>query len=151
MAVEYAAMDVESTIKEKITPYRFSLDGQVLDWRPMLAEMLSDMKVGNSRRCAQAVLIAARFHATLLAMVMAVIKRAALQMGEIKTVALCGGCFQNRLLLETCEQTLTAAGYRVIFPQLLPPGDGGLALGQAWVAAHALENYEQKKQASSCV
>ncbi len=152
MAVEYAAMDVGLTVNKdgnKVKPYRFSFDEQQLDWRPMLVEMLAEMKHEKFRTCAQSALIAARFHATLLAMVVAVIKRAAIQTGGAQTVALCGGCFQNRLLLESCEQALVAAGYRVIFPQQLPPGDGGLALGQAWVAARALEILEQE-QASSC-
>jgi hydrogenase maturation protein HypF len=51
------------------------------------------------------------------------------------SVALGGGCFQNRILLEGCVRRLGEEGYRVYWPQRVPPNDGGLALGQVWVAS----------------
>ena len=50
-------------------------------------------------------------------------------------VALSGGCFQNRRLLESCFAGLSAAGLRPFANQQVPANDGGLSLGQAWVAA----------------
>jgi hydrogenase maturation protein HypF len=45
---------------------------------------------------------------------------------------LCGGCFANeRLVRETVKRL---AGLQVFLPRQVPPGDGGLALGQAVVA-----------------
>ena len=51
------------------------------------------------------------------------------------TVVLSGGVFQNRRLLEGTERTLLQEGMRVLIPQRLPPNDGGIAYGQAAVAA----------------
>jgi hydrogenase maturation protein HypF len=139
MAVEYAAMAAfaESQGDGVINPYDFSFDGEQLDWGPMLAQMLAEKEQPGR--------IAARFHATLVAMVLAVVGRS-----QMHTVALCGGCFQNKLLLESCERALVDAGHRVIFPQRVPPGDGGLALGQAWVAAMTLENVGTRQQEGPC-
>jgi hydrogenase maturation protein HypF len=54
-------------------------------------------------------------------------------------VVLSGGVFQNRLLLERTAAGLAAAGLRVLVPERLPPGDGGIAYGQAAVAARRLD------------
>jgi hydrogenase maturation protein HypF len=51
------------------------------------------------------------------------------------TVVLSGGSFQNRRLLERAGGVLTGAGVRVLTPERLPPGDGGISYGQAAVAA----------------
>ena len=51
------------------------------------------------------------------------------------TAVLSGGVFLNRRLLETTAGALRAAGLRVLVPERLPPGDGGIAYGQAVVAA----------------
>jgi hydrogenase maturation protein HypF len=53
----------------------------------------------------------------------------------IDLVVLSGGVFQNRLLLERTTEALEGAGLRVLTPRLLPPNDGGVAFGQAAVAA----------------
>ena len=49
----------------------------------------------------------------------------------IGTAALSGGCFQNRLLLDLVKKGLEISGFRVLIHHLVPPGDGGIALGQA--------------------
>jgi hydrogenase maturation protein HypF len=55
----------------------------------------------------------------------------------IELAVLSGGVFQNRLLLERTAAALDRAGLRVLVPRLLPPNDGGVAFGQAAVAAAA--------------
>ncbi len=58
----------------------------------------------------------------------------------VRTAALTGGVFQNRLLLELVEKGLQKEQIRVIRHHLVPPNDGGIALGQALYAMTVLEN-----------
>ncbi|MGH2849647.1 MAG: hypothetical protein ACRDLP_03425, partial [Solirubrobacteraceae bacterium] len=53
----------------------------------------------------------------------------------VRAVVLSGGVFQNRRLLVAVVAGLEAAGLRVLVPERLPPGDGGISYGQAAVAA----------------
>jgi len=53
---------------------------------------------------------------------------------RLQTVALSGGCFQNRLLLELVVPRLRSAGLHVLLHRQSPCNDGGLALGQAVIA-----------------
>ena len=58
--------------------------------------------------------------------------------GDIKTVALSGGCYQNKLLLQETRTRLDAKGYKVLIHSVIPPNDGGIALGQAVYAMNLL-------------
>ena len=53
---------------------------------------------------------------------------------HVRTVALGGGCFLNALLTELLVVRLAARGIRVLEARQAPPNDGGIAMGQAWVA-----------------
>lgn len=77
--------------------------------------------------------VAARFHGALVNAVLEVARRVG-----IGTVALSGGCFQNRLLLEGCKTALERERHRVLLQHQVPSNDGGLALGQAAVAISGL-------------
>lgn len=53
---------------------------------------------------------------------------------SIDSILLSGGCFLNKVLSEGLYQQLSDQGLTVYFSQAVPPNDGGLSLGQAWVA-----------------
>ncbi len=58
------------------------------------------------------------------------------------TVVLSGGCFQNAVLFEQTEHRLREAGFTVLTHSIVPANDGGLALGQAAIAAARLTPQE---------
>jgi hydrogenase maturation protein HypF len=64
------------------------------------------------------------------------------------TVALSGGVFQNRTLLELVRQNLTKGGYTVLTHQQVPTNDGGISLGQAVVAAARQIEKEERSHVS---
>jgi hydrogenase maturation protein HypF len=63
----------------------------------------------------------------------------------IDSVALSGGCFQNKYLLERGVQRLREEGFRPYWHQRVPTNDGGIALGQAFAATRFLSAEEKKK------
>ncbi|WP_237400837.1 carbamoyltransferase HypF [Rhodovulum sulfidophilum] len=104
-------------------PYRFA----GLDPAPAFREMMGDIEAGVPHP-----LISARFH-TGLARAFADPARALVETGRARAVALSGGCFQNARLL---AETLAALrGVKVLIHRETPANDGGLALGQAVIAA----------------
>jgi hydrogenase maturation protein HypF len=78
--------------------------------------------------------ISARFHNGIAHMVLDVCQAARKETG-IKQVALSGGVWQNMTLLLKSVSFLKAAGFEVLLHNQVPPNDGGLALGQAVIAA----------------
>ena len=50
----------------------------------------------------------------------------------VRQIALCGGCFANRILLESCVDELQKRGFAVFYNQKVSCGDGGISLGQAY-------------------
>lgn len=81
---------------------------------------------------------AALFHATFAAALAAWVARAARTTG-ITTIALGGGCFLNAILSAQLDRLLAARRYRVLHARQAPPNDGGIALGQAWVALQRID------------
>jgi len=79
--------------------------------------------------------VAAGFHATFCRLASDVTTRLDRPAGSV--IALGGGCLVNRLVGERLAAELEARGHEVLLPVNLPPGDGGLAYGQAVVAAVA--------------
>jgi hydrogenase maturation protein HypF len=82
--------------------------------------------------------MAAKFHNTVIAIIIKVVRLLQQETG-LKKVVLSGGTFQNRYLLETTEKLLTDMGFEVYTQSDLPSNDGGIALGQLAIAANLRE------------
>jgi hydrogenase maturation protein HypF len=112
--------------------YRFALpveDGlPTVDLRPLVRDATADFRAGEAPGR-----IAARFHRTLAEATASVVRVAAGHVGRLPVV-LTGGCFQNALLAELVVTELER-DFPVYLHGDVPPGDGGLALGQALVGA----------------
>jgi len=114
-----AAMRLEALAGEGGgAPYPFGWIGKALDWAPMINELLTGGEVPS--------VVAARFHATLVEMMVAVAKRE-----QLADVCLSGGCFQNRRLLSDALRRLREAGFTPWRHRQIPPNDAGICLGQA--------------------
>ncbi|MFE7312488.1 carbamoyltransferase HypF [Streptomyces sp. NPDC057555] len=101
----------------------------VADPAPVLAAAVEDVRAGTGPA-----LVAARFHASVAQLVRRVCGLARERTG-LATVALTGGVFCNTLLAESAARMLRQDGFTVLRHRLVPPNDGGLALGQLLVAA----------------
>ena len=60
----------------------------------------------------------------------------------VRQIALCGGCFANRILLESCVDELQKRGFAVYYNQKVSCGDGGISLGQAYYGLLKLNETE---------
>jgi hydrogenase maturation protein HypF len=116
---------------DDVSPFELAVspgDPFEIDLRPAIRELAHAL-----RRGAPTPILAARFHATLVAAI-----REACGRADRRTVALTGGCFQNRILLERARARLEADGFEVLVHRKVPPNDGGLSLGQAAIATARL-------------
>jgi hydrogenase maturation protein HypF len=103
-----------------------------VDTRPLIAALVADRRAGVSPSVA-----ARRFHTTLVQIVERVAVAIRRDTG-LSRVVLSGGVFANGLLVRGAAAALTRAGFTVFCHRRVPPGDGGLSLGQLAVAAARL-------------
>jgi hydrogenase maturation protein HypF len=113
-------------------PYPFDVKGDsegfVIGLRGLIDAIQAGLEIGTSRAE-----IGWRFHLTMAELITVVCQRIAAETG-LRTVALSGGCFQNRLLLSLSVPRLEQAGFGVLLHHRVPCNDGGISLGQAALA-----------------
>ncbi|MCQ9181827.1 carbamoyltransferase HypF [Streptomyces sp. IBSBF 2953] len=139
-----AAVELEAAAlgapAEDSTAYAFALHapqgdagGAVrADPAPVLAAIVDDLRAD-----VEPAVVAARFHRAVTGLVHRICALARERHG-LDTVALTGGVFANALLSSACAAALREDGFTVLRHRLVPPNDGGLALGQLMVAARAV-------------
>lgn len=115
--------------------YEFGVDGgkpMIVRLEGILRGVLEDVRRGKGGAA-----IGLRFHHTVAAIICEVCDRVAGTTG-LRTVALSGGVFQNRLLFRLVVPMLESRGFEVLTHRLVPCNDGGVSYGQAAVAAARL-------------
>lgn len=138
-----AAMSLEALAREcgtqEVLNFRLHSVGREptqFDVEPMLRELIERHAAGGD-----AAILARAFHETLAAMLARAAIGAASATG-LSRIAISGGCFANRLLLERITDRLATGGLEVFVHNRVPTGDGGIALGQAVAAAARMASVE---------
>ena len=135
-AIELEILAAEAHFPESsIYPFTIQRRDQtpfILDIAPMMHAIVDDIERDLSLSH-----IASSFHRSIAELLVTASIEAREQTG-LSTVALSGGVFQNRLLLETLKARLEEMHFQVYINRLVPPNDGGLSLGQLAVAAARL-------------
>ncbi len=125
-----AAIELEAVADPAETgAYTFELEQDSILPHAVIRAMVEDYRVGVHRP-----IIAARFHNGVANLIRDKCIRLRQQHG-LNQVALSGGVFQNVTLLGKTLSLLRSAGFEVFTHRLVPPNDGGIALGQAVIAA----------------
>ncbi|MGY3581165.1 MULTISPECIES: carbamoyltransferase HypF [Bradyrhizobium] len=122
-----AAMKLEALVRRTaIFDTGWTIDRGVLSLRPLFARLIADdIDAADG---------AGLFHGTFAAACIDWVSRSARKTG-VNTIVLSGGCFLNAVLADEIERGCRSAGLTPLVPRQLPPNDGGLSLGQAWIAA----------------
>lgn len=131
VALEFKAMEYEG---DKVFDCGDLTDGDVIATDRLIRYLAEERLKGTDIRK-----LAYAFHYMLAK---GVAKMAMTKSDGIKTVALSGGCYQNKLLTHLTEKELTQNGYNVLLHSMVPPNDGGIALGQALYGIHKINNQE---------
>jgi hydrogenase maturation protein HypF len=131
IALEMLAATCTDQVKSYPCYYQ-SGEPTLLNVAPLISAIVEDILHGKP-----AAHIARRFHLSIAEMLTEACIQARQQTG-LRIVALSGGVFQNRLLLEQLMDNLIARAFQVFINRRVPPNDGGISLGQLAVAATRL-------------
>jgi hydrogenase maturation protein HypF len=130
-----AAIELEAAVDPaEGGTYAFAIGPEGVDATPVIRQIVKDLRAGLSLGR-----IAGRFHNGVANMVLAVCQQIREQDG-LNCVALSGGVWQNMVLLQRAADRLRAAGFDLLLHRQVPANDGGLALGQAAIAAWRLNH-----------
>jgi len=126
-----APMRLESLVgmNAKTEEYYPYINKEFISFKPTFEKIIIDIKAGTDKQ-----LISAKFHNTIVELVVGMSMKIKEETG-LKKVALSGGSFQNRIILEKSESRLTEKGFSVFTQSEIPSNDGGIALGQLAIAA----------------
>jgi hydrogenase maturation protein HypF len=113
--------------------YQFEVDDSVIQVVPVIRQVVADVQAG-----VRLPVISARFHNGLAALVLQLADHLRNVHG-VERVALSGGVWQNMVLLRLASRSLQQEGFEVLTHRRVPTNDGGVALGQAAVAARRIE------------
>jgi hydrogenase maturation protein HypF len=122
MEVEWSAFDSDDSESYPYTIIEENPDLQRIQWNEMLQAIVAEKNQGISVST-----ICRRFHNTLTSMIVSMAKKSGM-----KKIVLSGGCFQNRILLETTVARLTEIGCTPYWHQRIPSNDGGISAGQIY-------------------
>jgi hydrogenase maturation protein HypF len=133
-----AAVELEGIAEgpvEESYPYELmgSRNNVLIDVRPMIRAIVDDIYRNTNPG-----IISSRFHSTIADIIVTVCKIIRSERG-INRVALSGGVFQNALLFQLAFERLAVNGFEVLRHNQVPCNDGGIALGQAVIAAARLK------------
>ncbi len=104
----------------------------VLDSEPLVKTIMSALiKDPSGENLTEA--LALSFHRALCSGAVEVLTKLQARTG-IQDVVLSGGVFQNRILAESTTLALENQGFKVYLPSMIPSNDGGISLGQAFIA-----------------
>ena len=127
-----AAIELEMVAGEEASGYQFDLqeleDHTLILIEPMFRGIVSDLERGVGVES-----ISSKFHNTIAKIILNMCLETK-KTSELDRVALSGGVFQNRLLLENTYVLLNKNNFKVFTQQRVPPNDGGIALGQVVIA-----------------
>ena len=128
-----AAIELEAIVEDGCTErYQYVVEGGgpwELDFRPAVQAIVRDVEAGVARGR-----MAAKFHNALAEATVEICRRMGAE-SALQRVCLSGGTFQNVRLLGATVAGLRGAGFEVYLHAQVPPNDGGIALGQAAIAA----------------
>ncbi len=114
---------------QESSSYDLPVNENLWEWKPLFRAIIADLQSGTHPST-----IAARFQNTLIETMYQSTRNLCKQHG-IHKVGLSGGVWQNHTLLQKIIPALESDNIKVLTHQQVPPNDGGISLGQAWIAA----------------